>query len=238
MKKLILILSFLCFIANLNAQRRIRIIDLKIVIDKKASGDTIFSPGKIFGKAYIINLGPDSIKAGDRFQCEWIVGGGIKPATYPFVYRDYAKGDTFSFQDSSFSNGKITVMSHLCARAKLIIPVNGDSVPEEVFMFASNNESCKSMMHIYTGPTNIEHNTVQKLKLYPIPSEKFIKIEGESITDIIIYDMAGRLVKQINNVVKGDVIKIETENWSMGTYFSQIITTDNQKVVIKFFVAN
>jgi len=79
----------------------------------------------------------------------------------------------------------------------------------------------------------IEEQQTGNLSIYPVPASDFLNIEStEKITEIIIYNSTGQLMKQL----EGKTIRqatINIKNWPKGIYFVQILS-DSPPVVRKF----
>jgi len=79
---------------------------------------------------------------------------------------------------------------------------------------------------------SIEDNTKVKLKLYPVPSQDFIEIDGiESypLAEIRIYDIKGQLLSSFK-----DQSKINISEYDVGIYFLSILDVDGNSQTERF----
>ena len=83
----------------------------------------------------------------------------------------------------------------------------------------------------------LEDNEIQKnrLGLYPVPSENEINISelpADACTEIMIFDMTGRLVKRFSYDVRLDVSDL-----SNGLYMIRVVTEEGKSYTEKFLIS-
>ncbi|MCL6294334.1 T9SS type A sorting domain-containing protein [Jejuia spongiicola] len=99
---------------------------------------------------------------------------------------------------------------------------------------SGNSTGCTTELEVVNKCTllNLNKSKLQKVMLYPNPSENIFFIEGNSkliIESIKIYNTEGFLIKDIRNSDR----KINIENFSTGMYLVSINTTNHGKIFKK-----
>jgi hypothetical protein len=82
----------------------------------------------------------------------------------------------------------------------------------------------------------LEINSGNTCNIYPNPTEHILNIENSSIIDnIIIYDIIGAKVKEVNNI-NSKIIKIDINNLKSGSYIVKLYSNNKlqtKKIVVK-----
>ncbi|MGV3609777.1 MAG: T9SS type A sorting domain-containing protein, partial [Fluviicola sp.] len=87
--------------------------------------------------------------------------------------------------------------------------------------------------NINQEPLGLEDSKLEAIYMYPNPAADKIQFSGASIREVAIYDMAGKQVLEVSNILNNEV---SLNNLQSGIY--QVIlksenSISNQKLVIK-----
>ncbi|MCQ2319026.1 MAG: T9SS type A sorting domain-containing protein [Bacteroidales bacterium] len=82
-----------------------------------------------------------------------------------------------------------------------------------------------------TMPNAIEDVNALSFNIFPNPADNFVKIEGNNIQTVEIFNMTGQAV--VRQDVSGNETTISTENLESGVYFVKVNGTMTQKLVVK-----
>ena len=74
---------------------------------------------------------------------------------------------------------------------------------------------------------NITENKVQTT-IYPNPATDFVHVTGKGITEVKVFDLTGRLVRQV--LGESDELEINMKDCESGVYMVQVINKDNSSV--------
>jgi len=86
---------------------------------------------------------------------------------------------------------------------------------DSVQVYSFENEHIKDCSFKNMSVDNYIHE--DNVKIYPNPVAEILTIETSDITDIIITDIAGRMIAEKRNCV--DKTCFDTSRWKMGIYF-------------------
>lgn len=182
-------------------QTSTRKIDLRVVVADSISGKTFFSPGKQIVVAYIINQGPDSVFANDRFATKFYVSNAIYPIKFPYAPFDMGVGDSLMIWEELAMTYNINVhKTTTCAYARMSTLTKDSLIKERIFE-EKDNKGCVEISHVSNYPTDITNNTTKKVGLYPNPAADNITVVGVPLkTNYKIYNSIGR------EVLSGDIL--------------------------------
>ncbi len=100
----------------------------------------------------------------------------------------------------------------------------------------SNGCSSKSTYHYYNSVGINSTDNPSTLKIFPNPTTDKISISGEGITKIIVMNVQGQNIEEIDNNKNQKNIIVDLSNYSYGVYIVKIITTNGilqQKVIFE-----
>lgn len=94
------------------------------------------------------------------------------------------------------------------------------------------------MQNPSTKPTNSERKNKTDFEINPNPFSNTVKfsfnLDQKSVTNLIIYDLTGKVVNQVVNqsmlLEGGHEYEINTSNWSQGIYFCKVTLHGKTKV--------
>lgn len=181
-------------LANNPAQaqgRKKRFVNFKVELDRFNEGDTFYTPGNIFCRMYIINMGPDTVFKGDMLHLEYKFGGYYYNPTFPPSPKTFGKGDTLVYSKYISSNGYQNAFNiPFCGFSRLAKVYNGDSLIYETPIQEEDNWSCMKASHIALLST---HKTVKNtLKVYPNPCSDFLYLAGKKNSQLFVFTIDGR----------------------------------------------
>jgi len=151
-------------------------------------------------------------------NCTWrIRPDNISTFTFEFLELDTEYGKDYV---------KITRNGNLYAR------FSGDSLPETITFegenaavsFTSNASKRAGGFKLVYTVTNVSDRTEitnDQIAIYPNPATTEVKIEGNNLSHLSLYDITGRCVT--NEEIHSDIHTINTSNLSIGTYIVKVI---------------
>lgn len=230
----IVIASLLChFFFSFNVcHGQSRKIDLKVELSDSLANDTVYSPGSLPVKAYLINNGPDSIFRFDRFMIDFVFGNSVYSRVFPSATKDMGVGDTFFYNANLPLVYKVNVFNiTYCAYAE-IYSLTKDSFIAETKNELKNNTGCQPISHIsnYTSIKKIDSDA--SVIVYPNPATKELTIKSNHHYAIEIYDQMGKYLINIPLSANFSTEKqIDISQLQKGIYFLKIIYSGNSEVV-------
>ena len=82
---------------------------------------------------------------------------------------------------------------------------------------------------------SIDEMSVSAYKVYPNPAKDILTIKGENMSQIVIYNSLGQMVKSMET--NDDIVDVNVENFQNGMYFISIINKDgrisSRKVIVE-----
>ena len=214
-KYLNLLLCFACFFA-LQAQKKVRTIDLKAVIVDTASRDTVYYKDTFTAGSYIINNGPDTIIPGDRIYVEYYYAGTIFTPEFPWIFNTIKPGDTF-FHRKTFPFRFL--LNHdsirICVFARMSV-TQEDSIPKERWKQLDDNKTCFTVVHKQWrlgSPTLEQHPALA----YPNPVNTRLYLEKKGPEDILLFDYTGKQVP-LFRIEKDQQIALDMSQTKEGVY--------------------
>lgn len=214
-KYLNLVLCFGCFIA-LQAQKKVRHIDLKAVIVDTASRDTLYYKDSFTVGSYIINNGPDTIIPGDRIYVKYDYAGIVFQPEFPWVFTALKPGDTFVHRKTfalrhSFSHDTVPT----CVFARMSV-TQEDSIPKERWKKLDDNSSCFTVLQRQwrLGIPAPEQNPAPA---YPNPVNTHLYLDKKGPDDIRLFDYTGKQVP-LFRIEKDQQIALDLSQTKEGIY--------------------
>lgn len=160
------------------------------------------------------NNGPEAVAAGSTISLVASINGQNQPAQtitapasgFPVdaVIALSENGQTFTAAQMTAAG--LTGTFEIC----LTLTYGGDQN-------AANNKKC---ITIVRAPSNIENTISNSISVYPNPANDFITISNVKGMDIVIVDVLGKQVANINNASENQTI--DTQNLSNGIYFVKV----------------
>ena len=74
------------------------------------------------------------------------------------------------------------------------------------------------------------------IKIFPNPAKNNINVEAQGITDVVVFDAFGKLIKTINRT--GDALLIDLEGLATGVYILKVNTRENGTLYGKFVISD
>jgi uncharacterized repeat protein (TIGR01451 family) len=116
----------------------------------------------------------------------------------------------------------------------------GDIIPNKASIYFDYNpaiitNTCNTEFFQTLGNPSFIANTIT---LYPNPASNSVQITNslnETITNIAIYEVSGKLVKQISGANQSQ-ITVDLQNLAKGLYFLEIATASNTKQIKKLII--
>lgn len=120
---------------------------------------------------------------------------------------------------------------------------SGDSIQYYIY---AKDASGRCEKHPYIGAADphafvvdgvgVSLQEMLKVRVYPNPASDFVLVQGENLSDVIVYDMTGREIDRFA-FSGGELGRISCNEWQDGVYFLHIRDRENrmnvQKVVIQ-----
>ena len=82
---------------------------------------------------------------------------------------------------------------------------------------------------------SVDEMSVSAYKVYPNPAKDILTIKGENMSQVVIYNSLGQMVKSIE--ANDDIVDVNVENFQNGMYFINIINKDgrisSRKVIVE-----
>ncbi|WP_298393877.1 T9SS type A sorting domain-containing protein [Flavobacterium sp.] len=118
----------------------------------------------------------------------------------------------------------------------------GSLIPNTASIYFDSNPAIvtNTFTTEFTAALNNLSFDTSNFTLYPNPTSQFVNIAlnttAETIENVIIYDVLGKIIKEVNSVAKNNA-KVDTSGLSKGIYLVEITTENglkqNKKLVIK-----
>jgi len=219
---------FFCAHHSSFGQTATRKIDLRVVVADSIAGKTFVSPGKEIVVAYIINQGPDSIYANDRFATKFYLGNAIYPIKFPFAPFDMGVGDSLMIWEELDMVYNINLQeTYTCAYARMTTQTKDSLIKERIFE-EKDNKGCVQISHISNYPTSTANAAIKKVEIYPNPATNNIIVAGFPLNaKYRIYNSIGREV--YSGIITSEKQQITfTKALSNGTYI--FVTNDKAQL--------
>lgn len=94
-----------------------------------------------------------------------------------------------------------------------------------------SSEACVTI-----GPEAVPSYHFEDLKIYPNPSNEKVMVEGNQIKNIVVFNMMGQIVENID-VINAKTV-INTAKLEAGVYFMKLTTNDENTITKRFVVAH
>lgn len=150
------------------------------------------------------------------------------PCEYCQYYVNNTGGTQYQFnaRTTNFTASSIVTPSQTYHVKLAIANVGDNSLESAIFLTAGSFRSA------LLGNENF---TSEKIKIYPNPANDFIQISSaESISEITIYDIQGRLL--LNKITNKKDIELNTQDLSTGTYIIEFVMYNFEKITQKLVI--
>ena len=229
MKRYLNLMCLILLIASkANGQERYADITVKII--EPVEGHTFTSPGTDSVKVHVLNLGPDTVFAGDKYSVQVRFGGGIYFPVYGEIKKTIPPGEYFIHKQILDIDFVPSVEGFpFCVEAKVFNVLGGYHLnmgdePDE-----SNNKVCISANHIDSrenlGVLTAEH--ARHLIISPNPTQGPIKVMALSqIKSIQILSLSGQMLMDWKNPEDTKEAELNLFHLDAGVYILEVRTNE------------
>jgi len=221
------------------------------MIDDMTPGDNDFS----YWQGIVLNITPDYADycptntiytqpewtfgdgSGDSYYfndtyCDWVINPEVEDIELlrlTFTKFDLAENDVLKVYKGSNSNPSLTLVGEYTAgnRPYTIDNWNGNKF---YLVFETDGEGQAEgwEANYTTYAANVEVNELTGISLYPNPANETINVNGISNSDVAIYDIYGKLIKEFSELNSSS---IDISDMSDGVYFMNISNKDGVKTL-------
>jgi hypothetical protein len=123
------------------------------------------------------------------------------------------------YVDGSLVEGNTTATSISYETSKQLLMI-------EVIALYEGGKSSVSVVKKFNGEVDVmENETVSNLNIYPNPVKDVVRVSGEDINSISVYNSLGVLVEKIE--VRSNNAEINMNDYNTGIYFIQVESNEN-----------
>ena len=159
-----------------------------------------------FGGAWLITV-----------NCE----GTLVPATWATV--DKTEGAIFGGQSETITLTLNSIgLSEDYYNANLIINTNDEELPH-----------VEIPVTLHYDPLDVEENVMQLANVYPNPATSMVKVEGQDLNSVAIYNVAGQLVRVVKLDSVSTTINMDVE---AGVYFFSVYDNNGRNSVQRIVI--
>ncbi len=164
--------------------------------------------------------------------CDWIINpqiDSIEMLKLSFTKFDLAENDVLKVYQGSNSNPSLVLVGEYTKdnEPSTIRNWNGNKF---YLVFETDGEGQADGWEAYytTFTSGVETNTLTGISLYPNPANETININGISNSNVAIYDIYGKLIKEYSDMNSST---IDISDMSDGVYFMNISNKDGIKTL-------
>ncbi|MDD4217604.1 MAG: C10 family peptidase [Bacteroidales bacterium] len=165
-------------------------------------------------------------------SCNWIINPDVEDIyllRLTFTKFDLAENDVLKIYKGHPLNSALELIGEYTSenRPYTIENWGGDKL---YITFETDSEGQAEGWEAYytTSTSNVEVNTLNNVNIYPNPAQNSINIIGIVNSNVVIYDIYGKLIKEFNNI---NGTNLDISDMSDGVYFINISNTDGIKTM-------
>jgi hypothetical protein len=164
--------------------------------------------------------------------CDWVINpevDDINLLRLNFTKFDLAENDVLKIYKGDSDNPSLTLVGEYTSsnRPYIIDNWNGNKF---YLVFETDNEGQADGWEVNytTYTTGVEINQLTDISIYPNPANGTININGIANSDVVIYDIAGKLIKEFKDLSS---TTIDISDMTQGVYFLNVSNKDGVKTL-------
>ena len=166
-------------------------------------------------------------------SCNWIINPDVENLELirlTFTKFDLAENDVLKIYKSAVQNGGLELIGEYTSINRPPYMIDNWGGDKFYITFETNGEGQAEGWEIryVTQTSDVTTNKLNNINIYPNPAQNKINITGIIDSNIAIYDIYGKLIKEFSNI---DSTTINISDMSDGVYFINISNTEGVKTM-------
>ncbi|MDD4149060.1 MAG: C10 family peptidase [Bacteroidales bacterium] len=166
-------------------------------------------------------------------SCNWIINPDVENLELirlTFTKFDLAENDVLKIYKSAVENGGLELIGEYTSINRPPYMIDNWGGDKFYITFETNGEGQAEGWEIryVTQTSDVATNKLNNINIYPNPAQNKINITGIVNSNVGIYDIYGKLIKEFNNI---DSTILDISDMSDGVYFINISNTEGVKTM-------